>query len=107
MASERLAAEHQQMLDDRPERESREVSQQPDDDDDADQQADEQGAMRRKRSGRRRSARLAASPPASAMIGTLRKKRPANTAMPVEVLNQGVFAVRPPNAEPLSEAVAA
>jgi hypothetical protein len=58
MPSERLAAEHQQMLDDRPESESREVGQQPDYDDDADQQADEQGAMRRKRPGRRRRARL-------------------------------------------------
>src|SRR5580704_10909054 len=40
-ASEGLAVEHQEMLDDRTQRQRRKVSQQPDDDDDADQQADE------------------------------------------------------------------
>ena len=48
---EGLAGKHQEMLDDRAERERREVLQQVEDDDDADQQADEERPMRREGAG--------------------------------------------------------
>ena len=57
--SERLAAEHQEVLDDRTEGERRKIGQKADDDDDAEQQADKQGNVRRKRAGRRKNMPIA------------------------------------------------
>src|SRR5262249_30303898 len=39
--------------------------------------------------------------PASASIGTIIRKRPASVAIPIVTLYQRVFALRPPNADPL------
>ena len=44
---------------------------------------------------------LRASEPAIASTSTIGRKRPASIASPSVVLNQSVFPVRPPNAEPL------
>ena len=44
---------------------------------------------------------LRASEPASAMIGTIMRKRPINIAKPIVVLSQGVLVFKPAKALPL------
>ena len=67
----------------------------------AEQQDDERaaGTGKRARAGRRDF--FCTSEPASAMIGTIIRKRPINMARPRVVLYQGVLAVRPAKALPL------
>ncbi len=85
--SKKAAGAHREMLDDRAERERREVGEAADDQDDAD------------RPGRRKARHrvgnvpaeagtifLAASEPATASIGTIIRKRPMNIARPSVVL---------------------
>ena len=66
------------MLDDRPERERREEGETADDQDHADDEPDEQAAGGRERARRGGIDFFPASEPASAIAGTIMKKRPTN-----------------------------
>jgi hypothetical protein len=81
IASERLAAEHRQMLDDRAERQSGKITQQANDDDNADQQTDEWGPGGGNVPAEGAAQVLAASPPAGAMIGTQSATKTSATTM--------------------------
>ena len=93
---------HQEVLDDRAQRERREERQRADDHDRADQQPDEQRAVRRERAaGRPGLFFLAARLPATASSGMMNRKRPISIARPSVRLYQGVLRVMPAKALPL------
>ena len=98
---EQRALVHQEMLDDRAERQRREERQRADDEDGADEQAHEEGPCVGNVPLVTGIAFLAARLPAAASSGSRNRKRPTSIASPSVRLYQGVFAVMPANALPL------
>ncbi len=91
-----------ELLHDGAEGEDGEVREADDDQHHADSSADEERRVGREGArGRPAPVCLRASEPASASTGTISRNRPKSIARPSVVLNQSVFPVSPPNAEPL------
>ena len=96
-----LAAVHQVMFDDRPQRKRREEGQRADNDHGADQQSDKQRTVGREGSAVDGTFFLAARLPAAASRGIRNRNRPISMASPIVRLYQGVLALMPAKALPL------
>ena len=92
---------HQEVLDDRAERQRRKKVERTDQEHGAEQQNKKRSAMTGNVPALAGATFFCTSEPASAMIGTIIRNRPNNMSIPRVVLYQGVFPERPANALPL------
>jgi hypothetical protein len=98
---EQFALAGEEVLDDGAEGEGRQEIERADEQHGADEQEGEGRPFTGKVPALGGEACLPASDPASAMMGTIMRKRPMSMARPSVVLYQGVLAVRPAKALPL------